>query len=231
MKKASVLVVEDDESLRLALVDNLEQEGYLVKSADTGPGALEAAQAEAFDLVILDIMLPQMDGYTVCRKLREAGWAGMIMMLTARSLEDDLVKGFEAGADDYLCKPYRLRELLMRTRALLRRSDSAGPAGAMTFAGYRIDTLSRAVYTPGGQPVELTRTEFDLLLCLLQFKNQALTRDRILDQVWGQDVVVDGRTVDNFVSSLKRKLGWGAESGFAITSIRGVGYRFEVFEE
>jgi len=231
MEKAAILIVEDDEDLRLTLADNLRDEGYDVACAANGSQAHEAMAANKFALVILDIMLPDTDGYSICRAMRESGNRAMILMLTARSLEEDLVRGFEAGADDYLCKPYRLRELLARTRALLRRNDPAPRATAHLFAGYRIDEVSRSLTGPEDQYVDLTKTEFDLLLCLYRFRGQALTRDRILDEVWGADVVVDGRTVDNFVSSLKRKMGWSPGSGFSITSIRGVGYRFEILEE
>jgi len=227
MKPAMILVVEDEESLRMALADNLEDEGYQVRSAATGAEAMAACAGETFGLVILDVMLPDMDGYAICRKLREAGCAAMIMMLTARSLEEDIVKGFDAGADDYLCKPYRLRELISRVRALLRRGDAAAP-GPLAFAGFRMDPASRSVHGPEGEPVEFTKTEFDLLWLMLKFRGQALPRQRILDEVWGQDVVVDARTVDNFVSSIKRKLGWSGSSGFRIVSLRGIGYRFEV---
>jgi len=228
MDTTSILIVEDDEDLRLALADNLRDEGYDVECAATGAGAYEATAIRDFDLVILDIMLPDTDGYSICRALREKGYGAMIMMLTARSLEEDLVRGFEAGADDYLCKPYRLRELLMRTQALLRRGAPSPRATAHTFGGFRIDEVSRTLTSPDNEVVDLTKTEFDLLLCFYRFRGQALTRDRILDVVWGADVIVDGRTVDNFVSSLKRKMNWRPSSRFSITSIRGVGYRFEI---
>jgi len=224
--KPLILLVEDEESLRLALTDNLEDEGYEVAAVSTGAEALAALERKSYGLVILDIMLPDMDGYSICRKLRADGVDSMVMMLTARTMEDDIVRGFEAGADDYLAKPYRLRELLSRTSALLRRKE--GPTSeVIAFAGYTIDPALRTVSNPDGKPVELTKTEYDLLLCLLKFQDQALARDRILDEVWGKDVMVDGRTVDNFISSLKRKMGWRPSSKFRIHTIRGVGYRIE----
>ncbi len=267
MDRAHILIVEDDTSLRLVLADNLEEEGYRVTATPSGdqarrlllgedvtpaplrdgvtsvplPGDAECLDA---DLVILDIMLPDRDGYSLCRELRARGLETPVLMLTARTLEDDLVQGFDAGADDYLTKPYRLRELLVRVRALLRRR--AGPPGEalaeggkqrsprrganeiFRFAGFRLDLAARSLRDPHGSALELTRTEFDLLALFLARQGEALSRDRILDQVWGRDVVVDGRTVDNFVSSLKKKLGWRRTCRFRFKTLRGVGYRMEV---
>lgn len=232
MNANSILIVEDDENLRLALADNLEDEGYTVSAAATGTAGLELAREGDFDVVVLDIMLPDVDGYTICRELREAGVASMILMLTARSLEEDVVRGFDVGADDYLAKPYRLRELLARVRALMRRAAGRrGPApptsGALALGSATIDREARVV-TLEGAAVDLTRTEFDLLVHFVTHPGKALSRDEILDAVWGEDVVVDPRTVDNFVSSLKKKLMWSRESPWRFKSVRGVGYRLEV---
>lgn len=224
-----ILIVEDDESLRLVLQDNLEEEGFRVVAVATAAEARQAAARHRFELLILDIMLPDQDGYSLCEQLRADGLDARVLMLTARSLEDDLVRGFDAGADDYLRKPYRLRELLARVRALLRRR--ASPAvGTLEFAGYRLDLDARIVTAPGGAEVPLTRTEFDLLSLLVRRRGRALTRNDILDEVWGPGLVVDPRTVDNFISSLKRKLGWHRRAGFRIHTVRGVGYRLEVDE-
>lgn len=232
----AVLVVEDDENLRLALTDNLTEEGYQVVAVAGAQAALAAAQQQSFTIVVLDIMLPDGDGYSVCRKLREQGCTAGVLMLTARTLEDDLVRGFDSGADDYLAKPYRLRELLARVGALARRgtSGAAPTASASTgsvkrelIAGIGIDRKARVV-TRDGAEVELTRTEFDLLVCLVDHAGEALTREAILDQVWGKGIVVEQRTVDNFISSLKRKLGWRDGCGFNIRAVRGIGYRFEL---
>ena len=245
MDRAHILIVEDDANLRLVLADNLEEEGYLVTTTPSGDEAyhLLLGEGRSVDLVILDIMLPDRDGYTLCRELRARGIETPVLMLTARTLEDDLVHGFDAGADDFLTKPYRLRELLVRVRALLRRRVGEGEAqprgGKQTsagrgadamfrFAGFRLDLAARSLRDPHGRDLELTRTEFDLLALFLAREGEALSRDRILDEVWGQDVVVDGRTVDNFVSSLKRKLGWSRASRFRFKTLRGVGYRLEV---
>jgi DNA-binding response OmpR family regulator len=182
-----------------------------------------AAQAkQPFEVVVLDLMLPDGDGTTLCRELRKAGHATRVLMLTARTLEDDLVKGFEAGADDYLAKPYRLRELLARVAALARRSGTNVAAGTHALGHYEVDETKRTVTGPAGG-VELTRKEFDLLVCLLRAGDAVVKRDDILDAVWG-DVVVDTHTVDNFVSSLKKKLKADA-AGFELRTVRGVGFR------
>lgn len=217
-----VLVVEDDSSLRLALTDNLEDEGYAVVAAATLAAARTALTKQRFDVVVLDLMLPDGDGYTLCRELRKAGNAARVLMLTARTLEDDLVKGFEAGADDYLAKPYRLRELLARVAALSRRAASAPVAATHSLGKYTVDETRRTVTGPSGD-VELTRKEFDLLVCLLRAGDAVVKRDDILDAVWGA-VVVDTHTVDNFVSSLKKKLK-ADTSGFELKTVRGVGFR------
>ncbi len=227
MNAPSILIVEDDPNLRLGLRDNLRDEGYDVTEAASAREAEPLVRERTFDLLLLDVMLPGEDGYTFCRRLRAAGVRSMVMMLTARSLEEDLVRGFEAGAQDYLTKPYRLRELLARVGALVRRTGGSPPL-LQSFAGFTLDLGKRALSRADGTPIELTRTEFDLLAYLLKHAGRALTRGDILDAVWGKDVVVDPRTVDNFVSNLKKKLGWTSASGFTIHTLRGVGYRLEL---
>ncbi len=229
MTTPHILIVEDDSSLRLALADNLEDEDYRVTTTPSGAEAraLLLAEDAGCDLVILDIMLPDADGYALCRELRSQGVTTPILMLTARTLEDDLVRGFEAGADDFLTKPYRLRELLARVRALLRRHGGVR-GNVHRFGGFSLDVEARALRDSSGRAVELTRTEFDVLALFLRCEGRALTRDQILDEVWGKDIVVDGRTVDNFVSNLKKKLGWKRSSPFRFRTLRGVGYRMEV---
>jgi DNA-binding response OmpR family regulator len=225
--RPSLLVVEDDANLRIGLQDNLQDEGYDVAVASSAQEAETFLRQRDFDLLILDVMLPGEDGYSFCRRLRSGGLQSMVMMLTARTLEDDILRGFEAGAQDYLTKPYRLRELLARVRALVRRAGTPPPQ-VMGFAGFCLDLGRRVLSRADGSPIELTRTEFDLLVYLVRNRDRALTRGEILDAVWGQDVVVDPRTVDNFVSNLKKKLGWTSTSGFTLHTIRGVGYRMEI---
>jgi DNA-binding response OmpR family regulator len=224
---SSVLVVEDDNNLRLTLEDNLKEHGYDVTAAATAAEAWKALEAKSFDVVVLDLMLPDSDGYTLCKKLRAKKLPARVLMLTARSLEEDLVRGFDAGADDYLSKPYRLRELLARIAALARRGAAGTPAAAPAhrFGPFTLETDARTVQGPDG-PVELTRKEFDLLLLLLNSGGRVLSRNEILDAVWGE-VVVDLHTVDNFVSSLKKKLKVRrGPSGFELKTVRGVGFRW-----
>jgi DNA-binding response OmpR family regulator len=224
-----VLVVEDDPNLRLTLVDNLEEEGFAVEAACTLAEARAKWKAAGFDVVVLDIMLPDGDGYSLCRELRQAGTSSRVLMLTARTLEDDVVRGFDAGADDYVAKPYRLRELLARIRVLARRGAAAAPPEeVLAFDRFRVDLASRRLLDASGQALELTRTEFDLLVYLLRNAGKALTRDQILSSVWGEDTVVDAHTVDNFVSNLRKKLEWTSGSRFEIRSVRGVGYRMDL---
>ena len=228
-------MVEDDENLRIALEDNLVDEGYQVAAVATGQAALAAMERGGFDLVILDIMLPDVDGYSVCRDLRAKDQAVRVLMLTARTLEGDFVEGFDAGADDYVAKPYRLRELLARIKALLRRpAVAAAPEPAPTllrFGGFSLDLAARRLVDEAGQEIALTRTELDLLACLVQNHGRALARNELLAAAWEPGVVVDPRTVDNFVSSLKKKLGWSPEASFRIATVRGVGYRLELDQE
>ena len=225
-----ILIVEDEENLRIALHDNLEEEGYQVTSVEDGAGARDAWSKQSIDLVLLDIALPDTDGYSLCREIRAQELSTRVLMLTARTLEDDLVRGFDAGADDYLAKPYRLRELLARVKALLRRTDPLRAQGdqPLRLADWEINLQSRSVRHAGGRELELTRTEFDLLAYLTINADQALARDQILAEVWGEGVAVEPRTVDNFVSKLKSRLEWSPSSGFRIRTIRGVGYRLEL---
>ncbi len=222
---ANILLVEDEENLRVTLEDNLEEEGYEVLAVATAQAARQA-MVQPWDLIILDIMLPDGDGYQLCRGYREQGGEAMILMLTARSLEDDLLRGFSEGADDYLSKPYRLRELLARIQALLRRRLRSKCSLTLRFGEFCLDPKARSL-SRGPERIELTRTEFNLLHLFLKRSNQALSRDEILDEVWGREVVVDPRTVDNFVFSLKKKLAWRRGASWRIRTVRGVGYRWE----
>lgn len=223
-----ILLVEDDANLRTTLDEVLQDEGLSVATADSVASANALLSAASFDVVILDIMLPDGDGYALCERIRREGKRARVLMLTARTLDGDLERGFEVGADDYLKKPYRLRELLARVKALLRRDDVARPVPTgLTLGGLRIDKDARRVLDHAGAEIALTRTELDLLVLFVEHAGKALTRNEILDRVWGKNVVVDERTVDNFVSNLKKKLRWTPESPFNFKSVRGVGYRLE----
>ncbi|MBI1949304.1 MAG: response regulator transcription factor [Deltaproteobacteria bacterium] len=223
-----MLLVEDDANLRATLDEVLRDEGFSVAAADSVASATALLAAASFDVVILDLMLPDGDGYALCERLRRDGKTARVLMLTARTLDGDLERGFEVGADDYLRKPYRLRELLARVKALVRRADVATPAAVGLLLGeLRIDKDARRVLDGAGAEVPLTRTELDLLVLFVEQPGRALSRNEILDRVWGKNVVVDERTVDNFISSLKKKLRWTPASPFNFKSVRGVGYRLE----
>jgi DNA-binding response OmpR family regulator len=227
----SILIVEDDENLSLVLQDNLSEQGYQVDVAATGTEARSLADSKSFDLIVLDIMLPDTDGYQLCREFRAGAQKdAMILMLTARSLEDDIVQGFEVGADDYLTKPYKLREFLLRIKALLRRQNNLSPT-SIQFGRVRVDTESRQVYLDNDEEIPLTKKEFDLLEYFVINRNRALTRGQILDKVWGASIIVEERTVDNFVSNIKKKLQWTEDENFRIVSLRGIGYRMEIDEQ
>ena len=238
LEPGRILLVEDDDHLRLTLADVLRDEGYSVAAAATVKSANSLLESASFDVVILDVMLPDGDGYAMCTALRARDAAAhdaaalrqgaRILMLTARTLEDDLVKGFDAGADDYLKKPYRLRELLVRVRALVRRPTAPVAGTKVRLGDVVVDHGARCVRDEHGHELAFTPTEIDLLLLLIDSAGRALSRNEILDKVWGKDVVVDERTVDNFVSSLKKKLRWTPTSPFAIKTVRGVGYRMEM---
>lgn len=221
---ARVLVVEDDEHLRLALEDNLRDEGHDVVAAATLAQASTSAASHLPDVIVLDVMLPDGDGYRWCQAYRAGGGGARVLMLTARTLEDDVVRGFESGADDYLAKPYRLRELFARITALHRRGPSAAKPGVLDVGAFTVDTARREVRGPHGA-VELTKKEFDLLVVLAKAE-RVLSRDELLDAVWGEGVMVDPHTVDNFVGSLKKKLK-ADRPGFTLKTVRGVGFQLQ----
>lgn len=229
-----VLVVEDDPALLDALEYSLAREGYTVYTATDGPSALEAACRESPDAIVLDIMLPGMDGFEVCRILRQES-SVPILMLTARGEEIDRVVGLEVGADDYLTKPFSMRELLARVKALLRRvrlireemsaREGAG-AGELTFGDLTVD-LARREVRRSGQTLRLTPKEYELLVFLVRNRGIVLSRDLILERVWGWDYAGGSRTVDVHVRWLREKIEPDPSHPTRIVSVRGVGYRFE----
>ncbi|WP_326581290.1 response regulator transcription factor [Streptomyces sp. NBC_00487] len=224
-----ILIVDDEPAVRDALKRSLAFEGYGTEVAVDGADALEKATAYQPDLVILDVQMPRMDGLTAARRIRGAGDTTPILMLTARDTVGDRVTGLDAGADDYLVKPFELDELFARVRALLRRSTYAAAAAdtaevdeALTFADLRMDLATREV-TRGGRPVELTRTEFTLLEMFLAHPRQVLTREQILKAVWGFDFEPSSNSLDVYVMYLRRKTEAGGEPRLVHT-VRGVGY-------
>jgi two-component system OmpR family response regulator len=234
MVAGKVLVVEDDPTLLEVLRYNLSQQGYDVLTAADGAAGLDAARSGRPDLVILDVMLPKMDGYEVCRILRQETMVP-ILMLTARTDETDRVVGLEVGADDYVTKPFSMRELMARVRAMLRRTEmmkkeAVSGAGATSSliktADIEIDTARHRV-SRGGAAVELSRMEFALLEFLARNPGQVFSRDQLLDKVWGYDFAGDTRTVDVHVSWLRRKIEADPAHPRHLLTVRGVGYKFE----
>ncbi|WP_371784768.1 response regulator transcription factor [Streptosporangium subroseum] len=223
---ARVLVVDDEPALREALQSSLEFEGYRVGLASDGQAALETLEREPYDLVLLDVMMPRLDGLTACRRLRAVRNHVPVLMLTARDAVGDRVSGLDAGADDYLVKPFELDELLARVRALLRRSALSAPAaeddGVLAYGDLRMDTFSREV-TRAGEPLELTRTEYLLLELLMVHPRQVLTREQILSEVWGFDFEPSSNSLDVYVMYLRRKTETAGRPRL-IHTVRGVGY-------
>jgi two-component system, OmpR family, response regulator MprA len=220
-----VLVVDDDPGVRESLRRSLAFNGYQVELAGDGEEALRAISADAPDAVVLDIMMPRLDGLATCRALRAAGNDLPILMLTARDEVSDRVSGLDAGADDYLPKPFALEELLARLRALLRRAAPAADPEAerqLRMGDLALDPVTRDV-TRGGRAIRLTRTEFSLLELLLRHPRQVLTRDRILEEVWGYDFPTTANSLEVYVGYLRRKTEEQGEPRLLHT-VRGVGY-------
>lgn len=222
----TVLVVDDEEAIAEAVRARLESEGYRVVVAADGAQALDAAEREPPDLVVLDLMLPGMDGLEVCKRLQRDRWVP-VLMLTARTEEADKVAGFAVGADDYLTKPFSLRELAVRVRAILRRSERAAQATSaetLHLGGLSIDAARRRVYVDGTE-VQLTPLEFEILLTLARDPGVVFTREQLMDRVWGYRDYAGGRVVDSHVARLRRKLGEDGTTRF-VRTVHGVGYAF-----
>jgi len=220
-----ILVVEDEPTLAQALRYNLEREGYRVLLAFQGQEGLALARTESPDLVILDLILPDVDGLEVCRALRRDSPVP-ILILTARGEETDRVVGLELGADDYMVKPFSMRELLARVRALLRRAQMSPPAEVLVAGDLRLDLRRRQAFR-GDAPLPLRPKEFDLLAFFMRHRGRALSREEILDRVWGVDAAVDTRTVDVHVRWLREKVEEVPSKPTRIITVRGLGYRFE----
>ncbi len=222
--QAKVLLFDDDQKLARLLAEYLGGQGFSLAHAPDGPRDLAMAATGSYDAVLLDLMLPGMDGLSVCRKLREAGQALPILMLTARGEEADRVVGLELGADDYVPKPFSPRELLARLRALLRRANPAREGEARIERGaLALDPRTREV-TLAGQPVRLTSYEFELLRLLMLEAGRVLSRDRILDKLKGEEFESFDRSIDVHVSRLRQKLGDNPREPRLIKTVRGVGY-------
>ncbi|HEX9795626.1 MAG TPA: response regulator transcription factor [Anaerolineales bacterium] len=222
----TLLLVEDDNTVRETLALNLRAEGYQVETASDGQAGLQLARQVEPDLVILDVMLPELDGLTVCRMIRKDSQVPIIL-LTARGTETDKIVGLETGADDYVVKPFSLGELLARVRAALRRGQSAAAPNAELASGdVHLDLIGRRLRV-GGRQVLLAPREFDLLVMLMRNPGAVLSRDLLLSGVWGDDFVGDARTVDVHIRWLREKIELDPSSPQRITTVRGAGYRFE----
>jgi len=227
-----ILIIEDARNIRMALEDDLKFEGYKVISAATGPEGLEKALDLDLDIIILDLMLPELNGLEICKELRRRNIGTPIIMLTARSQEFDKVLGLELGADDYITKPFSPFELQARIKALLRRSEIRNQqtaAATIRFGSFELDP-SKYTLTKNNEPVQLTTIEFSLMKLLMQHPGQVISRDNILHSVWGEEVYVTSRTVDTHIANLRKKIEDDQEQVHWITGIRGAGYKFDPHE-
>jgi two-component system alkaline phosphatase synthesis response regulator PhoP len=223
MPDAKILVIDDEQDILDLVMAYLKPEGYDVRTASEGLAGLELARRFEPDLIVLDIMLPGIDGMELLARLRRESEV-YVIMLTAKTEETDKIVGLSVGADDYVTKPFSPRELVARIKAALRRiRGEAGPASELTFAHIRLDPEARRAWA-GGQEVDLTTIEFDLLLALAQNAGRVLSREQLLQKVWGYDYYGDDRVVDVHIGHVRQKLG---EHSNAIVTVRGVGYRFE----
>jgi len=226
-----ILIIEDARTIRMALEDDFKFEGYQVETASTGPEGLEKALDLDLDIIILDLMLPELSGLEICKELRRRNIGTPIIMLTARSQEFDKVLGLELGADDYITKPFSTFELHARVKALLRRSeirDQQAAATTIQVGPFELDP-SKYEFTKDGKPVQLTTIEFALMKMLMQHAGHVLKRDDILRSIWGDEVYVTSRTVDTHIANLRRKIEDDPDQSYWITGIRGVGYKFNTY--
>ena len=220
-----ILIVDDEPEMLRGLEDNLQFEGYQTVTAGDGKKGLALALSEAPDLILLDVMMPGMSGWDLCRELRQRGLDVPVIMLTARGEEVDRVLGLELGADDYVTKPFSLRELMARIRAVLRRPGPRRKFEEFAFGTVRVHLRARQAFK-GGHEVRLTRKEFDLLRYLVEHPGEVITRDRLLDEVWGYERFPTTRTVDTHILRLRQKFEDDPERPAHILTAHGQGYRF-----
>ena len=221
----TILIVEDEPALLRGLKDNFTYAGYTVLTASDGRAGLDLALERRPDLILLDIMLPHVNGYEICQTLRDAGLEMPIIMLTAKGQESDIVLGLNLGADDYVTKPFGMKELLARVAAFLRRRHQENSL-PVSFGPFTLDMESRAL-TRDGMPVALTPKEFGVLAHLAQHAGRPVTRDNLLDAVWGYNVLVTGRSVDRCIKTLRKKLETDPRHPRYVKTVREVGYRLE----
>jgi DNA-binding response OmpR family regulator len=223
-----ILIVEDDHAIAVALEDDLKMEGYAVEVVRDGEAAIASARDGGFDLIVLDVMLPKKDGFDVCRELRRAGIESMIMLLTARTAEAEKVVGLDLGADDYITKPYSPKELRARIRALLRRTTpESGRVGVTRFGDCELD-WDRGELRRAGKVVPATPLEFKLLGFFTRRAGRVLTRRILIDEVWGKEIAITERVVDNQIANLRKKIEPVPSSPRFLKSVKGIGYRFDL---
>ena len=223
---AKILIIEDEPDMVLGLKDNFEFEGYEVLTASDGVAGLERARSQKPDAIILDIMLPRLSGLEVCKALRSEGFSAPIVMLTARGQEIDKVVGLELGADDYVTKPFSIRELLARVRAILRRTDGTKKRlSRYRFSDVELDFEAYRA-KKAGETLDLSPREFELLRYLIERKGETVTRDKLLEDVWGYESYPSTRTVDTHIAKLRAKIGDSGSEPRWILTIHGVGYKF-----
>jgi DNA-binding response OmpR family regulator len=229
-RRERILIVEDERPMRVALQDALAAEGYRVLIAENGSAGLEKALAEKPALILLDVMMPQLDGFAVCKELRRLEVRTPILFLTAKGLVQDRVSGLDAGADDYLVKPFSTEELLARVRALLRRSrDQSARATAQRIRiGETLIDLPRQIITRNGKQLHTTNKEFAMLRLLIENAGEPISRERFLDVVWGYTAFPTTRTVDTHIASLRAKIEPNPEQPEIIITVHGIGYRFQM---
>jgi two-component system alkaline phosphatase synthesis response regulator PhoP len=225
---ARILVVDDEAHLAAGIRENLEAEGYRTDVAHDGGAGLDRLRAEPFDLVVLDIMMPNMDGLELCAQLRREGIQTPVLFLTVKGAAEDRVRGFEAGGDDYLSKPFHLQELLLRVAAILRRTSwyQSSPTSTLEFGGNRIDFKTYEARAWDGSAHSLTHKEAMILRVLAEQPGNIVTREEVLDRVWGYEVFPSTRTIDNFIVRLRKRFERNPEAPAHFHTVRGVGYRF-----
>lgn len=226
--KYRILLAEDEPSLNETIRLNLELEGYKITSVTDGKSALKAFKSERFNLVILDVMMPEMDGFTVCESIRLENNSVPILFLTAKNTGADRVQGLKLGADDYLSKPFNLEELLLRVQILLKRSTNSvvSVPAKITIGNKSVDFISQEITSSDGKKTPLTKKEFMLLKLLVERKNEVVSREHILETVWGYDIYPSTRTIDNFIVSFRKYFELDPANPEYFVSVRGVGYKF-----
>lgn len=220
-----LLVIEDEVPMRTALMETLKAEGYRVMAAVDGLEGLERACTESFDLLLMDVMMPKLDGFALCRELRKRGRTMPVLMLTAKGQVDDRVEGLDSGADDYLVKPFSLRELLARVRALLRRQERERTVPEQLAIGRKTIDFARRWVAGEGEPLPLSEKELGMLRLLAAQAGETVSRERFLDVVWGYHAYPSTRTVDNFIAALRAKLEDDPAQPKHLLTVRGIGYR------